>query len=198
MIGISRRSGSFAASLAAALACWLAIGATPLRAEDDGGRYDIEVIVFRGNSGSREDGAGRGAPPQRSAAEAFTNGPARAARYLGALPRAKWRLDDIEAKLKAGGYKPLVRAAWSQSAASWGSRSGIALETLGIDVPGLSGNFLLERGSLLHFGMNLRYAADANSTPQQLNEIRRVKFGEKQYYDHPTLGVIAIVTPGGK
>ena len=140
----------------------------------------------------------RGAPPQRSAAEAFTNGPARAARYLGPLPRAKWRLDDVETKLKAGGYKLLLRTAWSQSAASWGSRSGLALETLGIDVPGLSGNFLLERGSLLHFGMNLRYAAEANAIPQQLNEIRRVKFAEKQYYDHPTLGVIAIVTPGGK
>jgi hypothetical protein len=74
----------------------------------------------------------------------------------------------------------------------------LPLETLGIDVPGLSGNFLLERGSLLHFGMNLRYAADTNALPQQLNEIRRVKFGEKQYYDHPALGVIAIVTPGGK
>ena len=176
----------------------LAVGTPPVRAADDGGRYDIEVIVFRGNNGSREDGAGRGAPPQRSAAEAFTNGPARAARYLGPLPRAKWRLDDIETKLKAGGYKLLARAAWSQSAASWGSRSGLPLETLGIDVPGLSGNFLLERGSLLHFGMNLRYAADTNALPQQLNEIRRVKFGEKQYYDHPTLGVIAIVTPGGK
>lgn len=165
---------------------------------NDGGRYDVEIIVFRGNSGSREDGAGRGAPPPRSASEAITNGPARAARYLGQLPRAKWRLDDVEAKLKAGGFKPLVHTAWSQSSASWGSRAGLSVETLGIDVPGLTGNFLLERGSLLHFGMNLRYAADANATPQQLNEIRRVKFGEKQYYDHPTLGVIAIVTPGGK
>ena len=184
--------------LAAVALALLALGAAPALAADDGGRYDIEVIVFRGNNGSREDGAGRGAPPQRSAAEAFTNGPARAARYLGPLPRAKWRLDDVEAKLKAGGYKLLLRAAWTQSAASWGSRSGLALDTLGIDVPGLSGNFLLERGSLLHFGMNLRYLADANAIPQQLNEIRRVKFAEKQYYDHPTLGVIAIVTPGGK
>ena len=106
--------------LAAAALALLALGVPSAPAADDGGRYDIEVIVFRGNNGSREDGAGRGAPPQRSAAEAFTNGPARAARYLGPLPRAKWRLDDVETKLKAGGYKLLLRTAWSQSAAKIG------------------------------------------------------------------------------
>jgi hypothetical protein len=164
----------------------------------DGGRYDVEVIIFRGNGGSREDGAGRGAPPARSAAEATSNGPARAARYLGPLPAAKWRLNDLKAKLVAGGYKPLLHVAWTQSSASWGSRAGLTLEQLGVNVDGLSGNFLLERGSLLHFGLNLRYAADANATPQQFNEIRRVRFGETQYYDHPTLGAIAVVTPAGK
>ena len=67
---------------------------------------------------------------------------------------------------------------------------------MGIDVPGLSGSFQLERGSLLHFGMTLRHASNGNHAAQ-LNEIRRIRFNERNYYDHPAIGVIAVVTPGG-
>jgi hypothetical protein len=28
-----------------------------------------------------------------------------------------------------------------------------------------------------------------------MNEIRRVKFNERQYFDHPAFGVIALVSP---
>jgi hypothetical protein len=54
----------------------------------------------------------------------------------------------------------------------------------------------LERGTLLHFGMTLRHASNGNPAAQ-LNEIRRIRFNERNYYDHPAIGVIAVVTPGG-
>ena len=78
----------------------------------------------------------------------------------------------------------------------WGriGRRGLPIERIGVQSPGLSGVFLLERGSLLHFGMNLKFTAD-NGATWQLSEIRRVRLNEKNYYDNPGLGVIAVVTP---
>jgi hypothetical protein len=62
-------------------------------------------------------------------------------------------------------------------------------------VPGLSGLVYLERGTYLHLGLSLRYAGASGGAGYALNETRRVKFYEKNYYDHPAFGVIALVTP---
>ena len=58
----------------------------------------------------------------------------------------------------------------------------------------------LERGTFLHLGMSLKYAAGEGRATYDLTEIRRVKFYEKNDYDHPAFGVIALVTPaaGGR
>ena len=106
------------------------------------------------------------------------------------------KLGGARDRLARGGYRVLVHTGWVQTAGSWGSRSGLPLDRLGIRVPGLSGSFMLERGSLLHLGMNLRYSGDGGPSAQ-INEIRRIRFNERNYYDHPSLGVIAVVTPGG-
>jgi hypothetical protein len=45
--------------------------------------------------------------------------------------------------------------------------------------------------------MNLTYVTE-NGVTHQLSEIRRVRFNEKNYYDHPGLAVIAVVTPAGR
>jgi hypothetical protein len=73
-------------------------------------------------------------------------------------------------------------------------------------VPGLSGTIYLERGSYLHLGMALNYQsanvpAALGAAPGQLfnlNESRRVKFDQLNYYDHPAFGVIALVTPANR
>jgi len=156
--------------------------------------YHVEVIVFR-NNGPREAGID-GTPPLRGAEESDT-APAAAqiGRLISATPAARLRLTGVRQKMAAGGYRILAHAGWTQTASSWGSRTGIPLETLGVAVPGLSGNFLLERGSLLHFGMNLRYEPD-ESTVHELSELRRVRFEERHYYDHPGIGVLAVITSG--
>jgi hypothetical protein len=164
---------------------------TPAAASGSG-TYSVEVIVFRA-PGGRSDAAPSAAPSRGASDTAGTQ----VARYIGPLPGSRMQLGGAREKLTRGGYRILVHTGWVQTAASWGApRSGLPLERLGIDVPGLSGSFQLERGTLLHFGMTLRHASDGNAAAQ-LNEIRRIRFNERNYYDHPAIGVIAVVTPGG-
>jgi hypothetical protein len=156
--------------------------------------YHVEVIIFR-TSGARKGEPG--AAPSRIASGDAASGATQIARYLGPLPAAKLQLSGARQQLAAGGYRVLAHTGWTQTASTWGSRNGLPVDQLGLQVPGLSGSFLLERGALLHFGMNLRYAPEGGAA-QQMNELRRIRFNEKNYYDHPGLGVIAVITPGGR
>ena len=125
-------------------------------------------------------------------------------RYVQAIPSSQYQLNDVAAKLQnTTNYQPIAHFAWQQTASSWGSRAGFTVAKLAGNVPGLSGIFYLERGSYLHLGMSLNYqtsnppaalGADA-TTVFNLAESRRVKFFERNYYDHPAFGVIALVTP---
>lgn len=160
--------------------------------------YRVEILVFRviGGPDSAEDWE---ASATRSARGSTADGGERGGavqvgRLVGRLPAAELQLGELRARLAASGaYEPLVHAGWTQTASSWGSRAGFRLDQLGIDVPGLSGLVYLERGTYLHLGFALRYSAGATYA---LNETRRVKFYERNYYDHPAFGVIALVTPG--
>jgi len=170
--------------------------------------YEIEIIVFRANSGTGgaenwSAGTLKGVPAGTSG----ESGPAtdrQIARLVGALPASSFQLNDIEARLKSSGaYTPLAHVAWSQTASAWGTRAGFPLDRLGVAVPGLGGIVTLERGSYLHLGMSLSYApatppgglGAAPGTVFTLEENRRVRFGERHYYDHPAFGVIAVVRP---
>ncbi|MBM4192043.1 MAG: hypothetical protein FJ196_03150 [Gammaproteobacteria bacterium] len=169
------------------------IGAPTVFAQGAGATtYHVEVVVFR-NSGAREGEPS--ASPARFASGDAVSGATQMARYLGPLPATKLQLSGARQKLTASGYRVLAHTGWTQTASTWNTRSGLPVEQLGLQIPGLSGNFLLERGSLLHFGMNLRYAPEGGIA-QQMNELRRIRFNEKNYYDHPGLGVIVVVTPG--
>lgn len=181
------RSLRRAALLALAL---LGAAASPAQTPSPGsGTYSVEVIVFR-SAGGNDGGT---AAPMRGGGDAA--GDTQVARYVGPLPGSRLQLGGAREKLAAGGYRILAHTGWVQTAGSWGSRSGLTLERVGIRVPGLAGSFILERGSLLHLGMNLRHTGDGGTA--QINEIRRVRLGERNYYDHPSLGVIAVVTQGG-
>lgn len=166
-----------------------AAGASPI--------YHIEMIVFAVGSGpgEREDWSTAGARLERGADSGeAASGSGQVGRFGGLLPSAQYQLNDLRAKLAASGnWRPLAHVAWSQSASSWGSRAGFSAQQLGLRVPGLSGSVFLERGNYLHLGMALKYTADGRT--YDLTEIRRVKFYEKNYYDHPAFGVIAVVTP---
>jgi hypothetical protein len=124
-------------------------------------------------------------------------------RFVQTIPAAQFQLNDIAAKLQnTTNYQPVAHFAWQQTASSWGSRAGFTVAKLAGNVPGLSGIFYLERGTYLHLGMSLNYQpsnppdalAATPGTVFNLSESRRVKPFERNYYDHPAFGVIALVT----
>jgi len=169
---------------------------TPAPVSAAGPVYNIEIIVFQATAtlGTHSIVAG----------DESASGAAQVGHFVAMLPASVWQLTDLENRLRAsGGYVPLAHVAWSQTASSWGTRAGFALQRLGINVPGLSGTVFLERGQFLHLGMSLTYAmaspppglGAAPDTSFTLNQSRRVHFYERNYFDHPAFGVIALVTP---
>jgi len=167
--------------------------------------YNVEIIVFRATTalGGAENWSAEAA--DRSIAGDESASPSlQVGHFVAALPPTAWQLGELESRLRASGaYVPVAHAAWSQTASSWGTRAGFAVQRLGLDVPGLSGSVFLERGQFLHLGMTLTYAMPtppaglgaAADTPFTINESRRVRFYERNYFDHPAFGVIALVTP---
>jgi hypothetical protein len=167
--------------------------------------YNIEIIVFRVTQalGGAENWSAQSAREYNSDGEA-AEGTKGVGRFVGLLPQTAWQLTPIENKMKTTGlYVPVAHVAWSQTASDWGTRAGFTLARLGVDVPGLAGTVFLERGQFLHLGMSLSYAP-ANppagmgagpGTTFAMNESRRIKYYERNYFDHPAFGVIALVTP---
>jgi hypothetical protein len=167
--------------------------------------YHIEIIVFRANSAqggaenwSSESGAGN------TVGEETASGSSQVGHFVSLLPADQFQLTDIESRLRSSGaYVPVAHVAWSQTASAWGTRAGFPLQKLGVDVPGLSGTVYLERGQYLHLGMALSYAMPSPptglgagpGTAFTLSENRRIRFYERNYYDNPAYGVIALVTP---
>jgi hypothetical protein len=186
------------AGLLVLAAAWLPGTALPQAAPPV---YRVEIIVFRatGGPGASEDWATSATKSARGPAnDGERGGAAQVGRFVGRIPAAELQLGDLRAKLaSSGAWQPLAHVGWMQTASSWGSRAGFNTAQLGLNVPGLSGVVYLERGTYLHLGFGLRYAGAATYV---LNESRRVKFYERNYYDHPAFGVIALVTPaqGGR
>jgi hypothetical protein len=170
-----------------------------------GAVYNIEIIVFRATSalGGAEDWSAE-AGSRSIAGDESASGASQVGHFVAPLPASVWQLNELESRLRASGtYVPVAHAAWSQTASSWGTRAGFSMQKLGIDVPGLGGTVFLERGQFLHLGMTLSYAIPspppglgaAPDTPFTINESRRVRFYERNYFDNPAFGVIALVTP---
>lgn len=173
--------------------------------ESPGPVYNIELIVFRANTAqggaenwSEEAGA------RSVAGDESASGSSQVGHFVALLPAAGWQLNELEGRLRASGaYQTVAHVAWSQTASAWGTRAGFPLARLGVDVPGLAGTVYLERGQFLHLGLSLSWAmatppdglGAAAGTPFTLNESRRVRFYERNYYDNPAFGVIALVTP---
>jgi hypothetical protein len=168
--------------------------------------YNIEMIVFRATAaqGGPENWSAEGAASENSVAGAETGSGSSVGHFVNMLPASQFQLTEIENKLRASGvYVPVAHVAWSQTASAWGTRAGFTVQKLGMDVPGLSGTVFLERGQFLHLGMALSYAPPdppgglgaAPGTSFTMNQSRRVRFYERNYFDHPAFGVIALVTP---
>ncbi len=168
--------------------------------------YNIEMIVFRTTSaqGGAESWATEGGTDDSVAGAESSSGSSQVGRFVAVLPTSQFQLAEIENKLRSSGaYVPVAHVAWSQTASAWGTRAGFPVQRLGVDVPGLTGNVFLERGQYLHLGVALSYAVPSPpsglgagpGTTFTMSQSRRIRFYERNYFDHPAFGVIALVTP---
>jgi len=143
--------------------------------------YTVEFVLFRTDAGSGEESS---TPPSlHSSAADVVITPVTTRRLAGAASKLRG----------AGGYKVIAHVAWSQVPTAWNSRRGVPFSELGLDVPGLTGSVILERGQrTLRLGFDLKYEEGGRSL--QLAQFQPLKVDEAQYFDHPQLGVVALVT----
>jgi len=154
--------------------------------------YDVEIIIFRVSSpGTDEDWhapvAGRGFGNNANRGGAVPT-------IVRILAPTDYRMNALESTLKSSGaWRPVAHAAWIQTAANWGTHTGFDLSDLGINTPGLSGTVYLERAPIyMHLGFDLQYQG---AETYVIKDMRSIKYSDKQYFDHPAFGVIAMVTP---
>lgn len=177
-----------------------AVAPVPLRRQ-----YEIEIIVFRAlkTLGSPEDWqAELHMAPNVSGSESATG--TGVGQLVTMVPPSGYKLTPIWNALRGSKtYEPVAHVAWIQTASDWGTHAGFTLQELGVEVPGLRGLIYFERGEYLHLGLTLDYTMqhppsglDAPpGTTFVMNETRRVRFYQRNYYDHPAFGVIALVLP---
>ncbi|HEV7432338.1 MAG TPA: hypothetical protein VGN77_04785 [Steroidobacteraceae bacterium] len=158
------------------------------------GAYQVEMVIFRAvDAPAGEDlsvpAEGRGFSHQ---IDSSATPPA----VYRSLEAAQMQLGGVASRLRSSGtWRVLAHAGWVQGATDWPKHVGVTLEQLGINVPGLSGSVFVERGQFLHLGFDLHLGENPTWS---LSELRKIKFNEKNYFDHPGFGVIAIVSPAAR
>jgi hypothetical protein len=165
------------------LAASAAVPSLAAEAPAGSARYLVEILVFRQP----------GPPPPPMPAAALPSATAIAGR-IELLPESAWQLGAAEQALaRQGGYTLLAHAAWAAIVPSNG-RTTARLEDVLKDGTPLAGSVALQRSQYLFLGVDVDYRAEPGVT-YALREKRRIKFGERHYFDHPAFGVIAQVTP---
>jgi hypothetical protein len=170
--------------LAALSAAPAAVAATPAPAGS--ARYLVEIIVFR------QPGPAPQAVPA-AALPGATTLPGRVA----PLPRAGWQLAGVAAALVRGtGYTLLAHTAWTAIVPPNGRTTARLEDVLPGDAP-LAGAVAVQRGQYLFLGVDIDYRPPSGAVPEgavyALRDRRRIKFGERHYFDHPAFGVITVV-----
>jgi hypothetical protein len=155
------------------LAFLLALAATgrAQAAEPEPGRLLVEVIVFR------QPGApGQAVKPEPAADSAHPT-----------------PLAGLDYGLRRGGYTVLGHASWVVSVVPNGTAT-TSLEGL---MPGspVVGKVTITRGQNLFLRLDARDTSEGSAALARVNERRRIKFGERQYFDGAELAAIATVVP---
>jgi hypothetical protein len=161
-------------AMAAALFC-MALPALP----QSPATYTVEIVVFRngGNEGALADTRAR---------------PLISGDDVDASMVSSRKLGGSASRLNASGFTVLGHAAWKQAPAGFQSMRGVSATRLG--VAAISGKVILERDRYLHLGFEL--IVEDGGRRYHLNQYRKqIRTGEVQYFDHPAIGILAIVTP---
>lgn len=176
------------AALAAAMSTSLTWADTPITSATPppagSARYIIELLAFR------PPGA---APARAYPVPALTQAQTLAGR-VEPLGNDQYQLSAAkDALARKGGFKILSHLVWAAIVPPNGRTTTHLADLLTTDDPGpLVGNLAVQRSQYLFMGLELDYTV-GNQT-FGLREKRRIKFGERHYFDHPAFGVIAQVT----
>jgi hypothetical protein len=147
-------------------------------------RYSVEIVVFQQP----------GLPPPAASVMTVPRAQAPAGR-VELLPSSEWQLANVAGGLKrSAGYRVLGHGAWAANVPANGTLTANVEEVL--PGSGLSGAVAVQRGQFLFLRVELDYATPEGRV-YQMRERRRVKFNERHYFDHPALGVVAVVSPAG-
>ena len=174
------------------------VAAAPVPASAAGNSaYVVEILVFRAvtppageDLSAAPEGRGFNGPSSASSGTADDNSVPSVLRTLDA---SQMQLGSMASKLRASHeWTVIAHAAWVQTATEWPRHDGLSLQQLGINGNGLSGSVYVEHGQYLHLGLDLRLG---DSPGWSLRELRKIRYNEKNYFDHPGFGVIAIVSP---
>jgi hypothetical protein len=114
-------------------------------------------------------------------------------------PRDPLRLNNVATRLNTRGYRLLWHQAWVQPPIV--ARQAVDLDVLaglgrGPATQGLSGAVTLSLRRFLHLGVALELRS-GGQLDAELQQQRRIRLGADQYFDHPRIGVIAVVHPVG-
>jgi Peptidoglycan-binding protein, CsiV len=166
----------------AGLAACASLPSLAAEAPSGSARYLVEILVFRQ--------PGTLPPPMPVAPLAIvTTIPGR----VEALPETAWQLASAgEAIGRRGGYQLLAHTAWAAIVPPNGRTTARLEDVLQPGAP-LAGAVGLQRSQYLFLGVEVDYQPEPGVT-YGLREKRRIKFGERHYFDHPAFGVIAQVT----
>jgi hypothetical protein len=166
----------------AGLAACASLPSLAAEAPPGSARYLVEILVFRQPGPLPPPLA---VPPLQVVATL----PGR----IEPLPESAWQLGAAaQALAQRGGYQLLAHAAWAALVPPNG-RTTARLEDVLRDGPPLAGSVALQRGQYLFLGVDIDYQAEPGVV-FGLREKRRIKFGERHYFDHPAFGVVAQVT----
>lgn len=172
--------------------------AAPATADKDSGRYDIEVLVFENRLPDLVGDELLGKDPatlrRRTLDNAVAAEPSTAEPYL--------RTVVADALQRDGHYRLLGYAHWQQEFDP-ASRTPVRPVQIAAIDPAHAGEFdgavRFTMTRFLHLDVNMLFreaaAGDAAPVVYQINEQRRIKSQETNYFDHPRFGVLVRVMP---
>ena len=157
--------------------------------------YDIEVVVFENRLSDLEGGELWAREPEKAASAGKDESVS-----TGDNPPADSPLSAATAALeKSGRHHVLAHLRWKQSAEAKSESKPVKIaNTAG----GLDGSlrFYLSRFLILELNLALRETPSGATTEKEavvyrLNEPRRIKVAETNYFDHPKFGALVRVSP---
>jgi hypothetical protein len=149
------------------------------------GFYTVEIVVFRSGS---DAGALADTPPAIESGEDIEITPATADKLVNATTRLRAR---------SSGFKVLAHVAWTQTPTTFNSQQqhGASAAQLNLG-QGMSGRISLERSSTYAANLRVDLTIEDGGHRYRINQLRRnVKSGQIQYFDHPAVGMLAVISP---